>query len=132
MARRSALKAHEASKFTEDVLKALAKDLQSGRLPLERTTVSDDKVIGLRAMVSKTGAISLHASYHLADRRPMMFLGELTDDKKNPDRITIEEARRLTEIVKALADEYGIDPQEGLHQRLRKELLRDGMKWRPK
>lgn len=132
MARRNALRAHETSKFTDEMLKALAKDLQSGRLPLERTTVSDDKVIGLRAMVSKTGGISLHASYHVGDKRPMMFLGELTADKTNPDRITIEEARRLTEIIKELSESYGIDPQEGLHQRLRKELLRDGLKWRPK
>lgn len=62
----------------------------------------------------------------------MMYLGELTDDKKNPDRITIDEGRKLTETIKYLASEYGIDPQEGLHARLRKELLHHGNKWRPK
>jgi hypothetical protein len=131
LARRNPIGPHEKSAFTEESLKILARDLKNGRLPLERTIISDDRMIGLRAMVTKDGRVTFHASYHYGNKRPFMMIGELTDDRKNPDRITIEDAREITKTIKYLGD-MGIDPQEGLQRRLVAELKRDGTKWRPK
>lgn len=129
MAKRSALRAAEPSKFDAKTLQALAKDLQGGRLPLERVTVSDDMVTGLRAVVYKSGLISFAISYHFDGERPFLKLGSL--DEKADDHVTITEVRELAKTVKALADK-GIDPQRGLHQRLIRELREKGTAWRPK
>lgn len=129
MPKRKALRESAQSSFTNEALEGLAKDLKSGRLPLERTTISDDMVTGLRAIVTKDGKISFHASYHFGEGRPFMKIGEL--DKKSKDYISITDARELTKTIKGLADK-GIDPQEGLLQRLVKELKRDGTSWKPK
>jgi len=131
MAKRKPLRAGAESKFEPETLKALAKDLQSGRIPMERVTVSDDMVTGLRAMVTKDGGISFHASYHFGDARPFLKLGNFHVSPKDPDYISIQDARELTKTIKALADK-GIDPQQGLHTRLIRELKRDGTSWRPK
>jgi hypothetical protein len=130
LARRSALRVHEPSKFTIETLQALAKDLSTGRLPLERTTVSDDRVIGLRAMVMKNGNITFHASYHFGDKRPFMLLGQPID-KKADDYVSLEDARELTKTIKYLAEEIGVDPQDGLQKRLIRELKTEGTSWRP-
>ena len=129
MAKRAALRVHEPSKFDAKTLLALAKDLQQGRLPLERVTVSDDMVTGLRAVVYKSGLISFAISYHFDGERPFLKLGVL--DEKSPEHITIAEARELAKSVKALADK-GTDVQAGLHARLIKEIKRDGANWKPK
>lgn len=129
MAKRSALRAHEPSKFDTKTLQALAKDLQTNRLPLERVTVSDDMVTGLRAVVYKSGLISFAISYHFGGERPFLKLGVL--DEKDPEHISITEARELAKTVKSLADK-GIDPQAGLHKRLLRELKTQGTAWRPK
>lgn len=131
MARRKALGSASDSKFTEENLKALSRDMKSGRIMLDRMTLSDDIVTGLRAMVLKSGVVSFHVSYHLGGRRPFMVIGELTDDKKNLDRLTLEEARDVARTVKHLAETTGIDPQEGLHRRLVRELKEKGKNWRP-
>lgn len=131
MAKRKALRAGEPSKFEKDSLFALAKDLQTRRLPLERITVSDDMVTGLRAVISKSGQIALSASYHFGDERPFLKLGELSAPPKDPAYISIDDARELTKTIKSLADK-GIDPQEGLHKRLIRELKEQGTRWRPK
>jgi hypothetical protein len=130
VARRSAIKSTDRSKFTEELLRGLARDLESQRTPVERMTVSDDRVIGLRAMVSKTGAISFHVSYHVGGKRPLMHIGDLNKD--SPDYISINDAREVAETIKYLASEYAIDPQEGMMRRVVKELKRDGTRWRPK
>jgi hypothetical protein len=117
----------ESTKFTEEKLRALAKDLQTGRLPLERTQVSDDMVAGLRAAINKSGRISFHASYYVGDKRPFLDIGEL--DPRSPDHISLADAREITKTIKALGDK-GINVQDGLHRRLLRELKRDGVKWR--
>jgi hypothetical protein len=86
-------------------------------------TVSDDVVPGLRAIVRKSGEISLHVSYTIGESRPYLLLGHMPD-------ITIAEARELARTVLALA-EKGIDPAEGLHARLIRELRAKGTRWRP-
>lgn len=98
---------------------------------MERIQISDDMVTGLRAIVTKGGRISFHASYHFGDSRPFITLGEYNVPKSHPDYISIEDARELTKTIKTLADK-GIDPQDGLHRRLIRELREQGPKWRPK
>jgi hypothetical protein len=111
------------AKFSVETLEALAKDLQSGRTPLDKLTVSDDEVSGLRPIVRNTGAISYHVTYSISGSRPYLLLGH------HPE-MTIRDARELAKTVQALA-ERGIDPQEGLHSRLIRELREKGTRWRP-
>lgn len=110
-------------KFAPAVFEALAEDLQSGRVPLDRVTVSDDQVPGLRCIVRNTGLISYHVQYDVDGSRPYLRLGDANE-------MTVEEARSLARTVRGLADK-GIDVQAGLHSRLVKELKRDGVKWKP-
>src|SRR5262249_29067097 len=49
---------------------ALAADLKSGRVPLDRLTVSEDVQPGLSAIIRRTGAISLHVGYSVGASRP--------------------------------------------------------------
>jgi hypothetical protein len=118
----------DKSKFDAKTLLAIAEDLQSGKLPLERVRVSDDMVVGLRAVVNRSGLVTLHASYEIGDQRPFMKIGSVNKDAE--DHITIEEARELTKTIKALADK-GVDVQDGLHRRLIRELKEKGTAWRP-
>jgi hypothetical protein len=121
--KRKPLRDVEESVFTEATLAAMAKDLKSRRLVLDRTTVSDDLVVGLRALITKDGNVTYHASYHFGDTRPLLKLGVL--DPKHPDHISLDDARELTKTIKALADK-GIDPQDGLHRRLDPRTEREG------
>lgn len=118
-----------STKFTAETLEAFARDLKSGRVPLERQQVSDDRVTGLRAIVYKSGLIVFAVSYYVdGANRPFMRLGSMNKDE--PDYMTIEEARELAKTVKAIGDK-GIDPQDGLLRRLIAELKRDGVNWKP-
>lgn len=118
----------EKSDFTEEMLLQVAKDLSTGRLKLERVRISDDRVVGLRAVVNRSGAISLHVSYTVGENRPFMLLGSVNKDAKN--HITIDEARALAKTIQALGDK-GINVTEANDQRLLKELKRDGAAWKP-
>ena len=115
------------SKFTEKLLHQMSKDIQSGAIPLTKkqpwVNIGDDRQTGLRAIIRKSGTVTFHAMYQIGESRPMITVGHFPDT-------TIEEARHLTKVVRSLADK-GIDVQEGLHQRLLKELERDGTNWRP-
>jgi len=111
------------NKFTVAILEALADDLQKGRIPLDRVTVTDSMQVGLRAIIRNTGGISFHVNYEVGDERPYLKLGE------HPD-MTIAEARHLAKVVRSLGD-LGINPTEGLHSRLIRELQEKGVKWRP-
>jgi hypothetical protein len=126
--RRKALGSPRESKITEASLLAIAKDLASGKVPMARLTISDDLVVGLRAMISNSGEISYHASYTLRGERPFLNIGSA--NRQAPDYISLTEARQITKTIKALAHK-GIDVKDGLMPRLRRELLRDGEKWRP-
>jgi hypothetical protein len=114
-------------KFTADRLEAFAKDLKSQRVPLERQQISDDRVVGLRAMIHKTGLIAFHVSYYVGDKRPFMKIGDF--NKESPDYISIEDAREVAKTIKALG-EKGIDVQDGLQRRLVRELKEKGTNWR--
>jgi len=119
----------ESSKFNVEQLEMLANDLKTGRLKLNRITVSDNIVKGLRAVVRDTGLISYHTYYTVGpDDAAYLKIG--VHDPKNPDHLTIPEARDLARTIKALGKK-GIDPQEGLHQRLIKELRESGVSWKP-
>ncbi len=116
------------SEFTEQMLFSAANDLTTGRLKLERLRFSDDMVVGLRAKVERSGLITLHATYEIGEARPMILLGSLNKGSKN--HITIEQARRRTEVIKELAMR-GIDVQDGLHARLMREIDKKGVAWLP-
>lgn len=128
MPKRKALRSVEESIFTEANLTAMAKDLKTRRIMLDRTVLSDDLVTGLRAVIRKDGGVTYHASYHFGDERPFMILGVM--DPKSEDHISLAEARQLTKTIKALADK-GINPQEGLRKRLIRELMAEGTDWKP-
>lgn len=119
----------EKSKFDATTLLAVAKDLKEGRLPLERVRISDDMVVGLRAVVNKSSLVTLHVSYEVGDDRPFWKLGDVNKD--SPEYISIEDARELAKTVKALGLR-GINVEEASRKRLIKELQRDGVAWRPK
>jgi hypothetical protein len=119
----------EKSKFDATTLLEIAKDLQSGKLPLERVRISDDMCVGLRAVVNRSGLVTLHVSYEVGDDRPFWKLGDVNKD--SPDYISIEDARELAKTVKALGDR-GINIEDASRKRLLKELKRDGASWRPK
>jgi hypothetical protein len=108
------------------VFEAIAKDLESGRLPLKIVTIADDQAVGLSAKIRDTGAISYHIQYALKDKeaaRPQLKIGE------HPTT-NIETARARARTIRGLAD-LGIDVQAGLHDRLYRELDKEGLKWRP-
>jgi hypothetical protein len=117
-----------STKFTAERLKAFSKDLQTQRVPLERQQISDDMVVGLRAMIHKSGLIAFHVSYYVGDKRPFMRIGTF-DDPNDPDYISIEDAREVAKTIKALG-EKGIDVQDGLQRRLVRELKEKGVGWR--
>lgn len=119
----------EKSKITEAMLFATAKELESGKIPLERMRYTDDLVVGLRVVVNRTTTITFHVSYEVGDERQYLILGSLNKDRE--DYMTLDEARELAKTVKALAAK-GIDPQDGLHRRLMRELREKGTSWRPK
>jgi hypothetical protein len=122
-----ASKAAPSTKFTAERLRAFSKDLQSQRVPLERQQISDDMVVGLRAMCHKSGLIAFHVSYYVGDKRPFMRIG--TFNEGDPDFISIEDAREVAKTIKALG-EKGIDVQDGLQRRLVRELREKGTNWR--
>jgi hypothetical protein len=109
--------------FDVKTLEALAEDLKSGRIPLDRITVTDDQVPNLRAVIRNTGLVSYHVQYSVNGSRPFMKVGNFPD-------MPIKTARELAHTVTALAAK-GIDPQAGLHERLIRELLDRGDKWKP-
>ncbi len=85
--------------------------------------VVDDRQVGLRAIIRKSGTISYHAAYSIGDSRPMWIVGHYPET-------SIETARNRTRIIQALG-RMGIDVQAGQHERIWEELDRDGEKWRP-
>lgn len=84
-------------------------------------------MVGLRAMIHKTGLIAFHVSYYVGEKRPFMKIGDFNKD--SPDYISIEDAREIAKTVKALGDK-GIDVQDGLQRRLVRELKDKGTAWR--
>lgn len=118
----------EKSKFDATTLLEIAKDLQSGKLPLERVRVSDDMVVGMRAVVNKTGLCTLHVAYEVGNERPFFKLGDVNKD--SPDYISIEDARELAKTIKALGTR-GINVADASNRRLIRELKRDGARWSP-
>ena len=117
------------SQFTEEMLLQAAKDLSSGRLKLERLRISDDMQVGLRAVINRSGLVTLHCSYEVGEHRPFILLGSLNKDAAN--HISIDDARALTKTIKAIGDK-GIDIADASNRRLLKELKRDGAAWRAK
>lgn len=110
-------------RFNIDTFQSILKDLKSKRVPLRKVTVSDDMESGLRAIIRDTGVISYHFNFKGDDVRAYLKLGE------HPE-LTLNEARSLARTIRALSAR-GIDPTKGLHDRLMRELLDKGDKWRP-
>lgn len=114
----------EPSKFNIQTLEQIADDLQTGKIPLKQVTISDEMTTGLRAIVRNSGKISYHVDYVVSDEgRCYLKVGD------HP-LMTMANARKLAQTIKTLGDQ-GIDPQAGLHERLIRELLDKGEKWRP-
>jgi hypothetical protein len=109
------------SKFTPEFLERKKGELQSGTK--QSLNLGDDRQVGLRAIVRKSGAITFHAMYVMGESRPMVTIGQYPET-------SIDQARYLTGVVRGLA-EKGIDVQEGLHARLLQELEIEGLNWRP-
>lgn len=120
-------RAAPSTKFTPEKLRAFTEDLVTQRVPLVRQQISDDRVVGLRAVCHQSGHIAFHVSYYVGDKRPFMKIGDF--DKGSPDFMTIEEAREVAKTVKALG-EKGVDVQNGLMRRLIRELQKEGVNWR--
>jgi hypothetical protein len=111
-------------RFSEATLEKLADDLKAKRIPLDRVTVTDEMVQNHRAIVRNTGLISFHVQYRQADgTRPYLKIGDYPE-------MSIKRARALAETIRKLV-EKGIDPTDGLHKRLIRELEKEGDKWRP-
>lgn len=106
--------------FTAEMFTVAAKSIKGTK---KKITLSDPMTTGLQAIIRPSGAISFHVHYHYNGHRPLLKLGDFPG-------MTIVQARELTRTVIALG-ELGIDPQEGFRERLIRELLRDGEKWRP-
>lgn len=117
--------------FSISTFEKLADDLNVGRLPLSKVIISDNIVTGLRAIIRKTGSISYHVTYEIGGSRPFLKLGEHRPHQPHhPSHLTLNDARELAKVVQTLA-RRGIDPQEGLHDRLVRELKAKGTAWRP-
>lgn len=110
------------SEFTAEMLLGMAAALKTGRLKTKQLTITDDRQPGLIAYVRESGIVALHAHYQIGKSRPMLKVAELPGG-------TIEDARALTKTIRALAAK-GIDVQDGLHERLMRELLEQGENWR--
>lgn len=121
--------------FTESNLRALVDDLKRGPMKVnKRVTVCDPIVTGLRAVVSRSGGIALSACYTFDESRPLVKLGEMGAPEHDPEYMTIDDARELTKVIKALADR-GINIEEEIgkvRQKLLRDVLEKGEKWRPK
>lgn len=112
-----------ADLFNPKMFEAFKKDVESGRFPVKRPMISDGVVKGLRALFRDTGGISFHVHYQANDNRALIKIGDYPD-------MSIERARKIAKTVIGLG-KSGIDIQEALHQKLIRELERDGMKWKP-
>jgi len=112
------------SKFSVDTFESVVEDIQSGRMPLKKVTIVDDVQVGLRAIIRESGVIAYHVHYEYKDSRPLLKIGE------HPS-MTINRARDLAQTIITLAKQ-GIDVQEGLHDRLMRELEKEKTNWRPR
>lgn len=101
----------------------MADDLKTQRIPLRKVFLSDDVQPGLSVIIRDSGSISFHAQYEFGGDRPQMKIGN------HPD-MSINDARKIVKAIKALGHK-GVDVQDGLHDRLVRELMRDGENWRP-
>jgi hypothetical protein len=125
------------SYFTAALLTKMAEDLQKRRVlkpdsapHLKRTRIRDDMVVGLHATINHSGLITFHIDYDIGgiDHRYHLLLGSLNEDRE--DYISVEKARERAKTIKALAAK-GVNPQEGLHMRLWRELDERGTAWKP-
>jgi hypothetical protein len=91
--------------FTVETLVAMQRDLK--RFKLHRSIANDDKVEGLRAIITRD-TITLHVRYGVGEERPFLSLGTL-------DEISIERARVLTTKILAIAA-TGVDPVKDMRR----------------
>lgn len=125
------------TRFTPEFLEKVRDELIVGAYGVkDKIQISDDQQTGLRALVRATGLITFHAHYRLGEERPNMKVGHYPVESqikknKNAGQKAIDDARKVTAAVISLAKK-GIDVQDGLHERLWRELLEQGDKWRPK
>lgn len=111
-----------AKLFNDKTFLRIADDLQSGRIPLPKQTLTHEN---LQVIIRDSGTISYHALYWREDGiRTSLTLGHHSEGMRLP------QARQLTETIRKLS-ERGIDVQDGLHKRLIRELTEQGEKWKP-
>lgn len=123
------------TRFTVENISRLREDIMSQRIPLNRTSISDDRITGLKALISKSGNVSFNVHYAVGDERPYMLVGHFPEPDevdKDPESAqeAIDTARSRAHTIRELARQ-GIDVQEGLHRRLLREIDERGTKWRP-
>lgn len=109
--------------FNIETFRELAEQFKSGTIPKNEQRIPKTRD-NLQVIVRKSGEISFHGMYTLPNGKgTSLLLGE------DPE-MTIERAQPIVRTLQRLADK-GIDPQDGLHKRLIRELEKQGDKWRP-
>jgi hypothetical protein len=111
--------------FNVETFERLAKDIQSGRIPRQLNSPMSMTSQGLQAQIQNSGLISYRVIYEVGDgKRGTLTIGHHPEMK-------LDRARKIADTIQYLADELGIDPQAGLHERLVREIEERGTKWRP-
>jgi hypothetical protein len=112
--------------WSPESFKTLRADVIAGRHPSKRPQITDSLVPGLRARFEASGDIGFYVHYSLVSGdkdRFQQLIGYYPE-------MSIEEARRIANVAKHLAD-HGINIQDGLLPRLIRELQEYGTTWRP-
>jgi hypothetical protein len=115
--------------WTPEYLDRYRDDVDAGRIPA-RTQITDGLVMGLLAKfeVSKT---TFYVHYFVGSTRIQQVIGEYPDDGTRAEKAqAIQEARQLATDIKKLGD-MGVNFQDGLLPRARREVLEHGTNWRP-
>lgn len=129
---RSGRRTTREAKFGVKLIEHIIDDLKSGRLPLPKVTITDEEQPGLHCMIRPSGNASFHVQYYNKEgKRPYFLIGRHAPGEA--DHLTIDRARHLAKVIRALADK-GIDVDDGLNN-ARAQVLLDveslGEKWRP-
>lgn len=122
----------QLTRITPELIERMREDIVSQRIPVERTTISDDLQRGLHVMFRKTGHVSFHIHHERGDIRAYMIVGHYPEGSdRKAGQAAIDDARNLADTIVRLAD-MGVDVTDGLYPRLFRELREKGLNWRPK
>ena len=116
--------------LTDNLLRSICADVKHNRIPVTngRIRITDGRQSGLIVNIYKGDKggdpnVAFHAGYRIGASRPLVKIGDYPE-------MSLEKARKITKIIQELGS-HGVDVEDGFHQRLIRELERDGAKWRP-